>query len=137
MYRKIMVPVDLTHIDKLEKALSTAADLAKHYDAKICFFGVGTNTPSPIAHTPAEYDRKMAAFAEEQAKKTGIECSGMTRISHDPAIDLSEIIVDAATEVKADVIVMASHVPGMADHIFASHGGYVASHWDHSVFLVR
>jgi nucleotide-binding universal stress UspA family protein len=36
MYSRIMVPVDLAHIERLEKALATAADLAKHYEITMC-----------------------------------------------------------------------------------------------------
>ncbi len=137
MYQKMLVPIDLAHIEKLEKAIQTAVDLAGHYGAEICFLGVGSNTPSEVAHTPKEFEQKMSEFAKGIGSKTGAKVSAVTEIAHDPAVDLSKILVSKADELGADVIVMASHVPGVADHIFASHGGYVASHSDHSVFLVR
>lgn len=55
MFKKIMAPVDLAHMDRLEKALKCTADLAKHYDAEVIFVGVTSSTPSSMAHTPAEY----------------------------------------------------------------------------------
>lgn len=137
MYQKMLVPIDLAHIEKLEKAIQTAVDLAGHYGAEICFLGVGSNTPSEVAHTPKEFEQKMSEFAKGIGSKTGAKVSAAVAIAHDPAVDLSKILVSKADELGADVIVMASHVPGVADHIFASHGGYVASHSDHSVFLVR
>jgi len=30
MYQKILVPVDLAHLDKIPKTLNTAIDIAKH-----------------------------------------------------------------------------------------------------------
>ena len=36
MYRKILVPIDLAHTDKIPKTLSTAIDIAKHYNATLC-----------------------------------------------------------------------------------------------------
>ncbi|GAA0630988.1 universal stress protein [Thalassospira tepidiphila] len=137
MYQKILVPVDLAHVEKLDKAIKTAVDLAKHYKAEISLLGVGTNTPSSVAHTPKEFEQKLQAFAEDLASKHGVSTKAVAHISHDPAVDLSKELVAKADELGADVIVMASHVPGIADHIFASHGGYVASHSDLSVFLVR
>ncbi|WP_430473398.1 universal stress protein [Thalassospira lucentensis] len=137
MYQKMLVPVDLAHIDKLERAIQTAVDLAAHYKAEICFLSVGTNTPSEVAHNPKEFEKKLAEFAEECRAKFGVVVTASSHISHDPAVDLSKALVAKADELNADLIVMATHVPGVADHIFTSHGGYVASHSDHSVFLVR
>ena len=38
---------------------------------------------------------------------------------------------------RIDLIVMASHVPGVAEYVFASNAGYLASHADLSVLVVR
>ena len=40
MFKKIMVPVDLAHLPALQKALDVAADMARHYDAALCYVGV-------------------------------------------------------------------------------------------------
>ena len=137
MYQKMLVPVDLAHLDKMAKAIQTAIDLAAHYKVEICFLAVGTNTPSSVSHTPKEFEQKLSGFEQDIAAKSGLKTSAVAEIAHDPAVDLSKIIVRKAGELGADVIVMASHVPGISDHIFSSHGGYVAAHSDHSVFLVR
>jgi hypothetical protein len=34
-------------------------------------------------------------------------------------------------------VVMASHVPGMLEHVWSSHAGRLASHASASVFIVR
>ena len=65
MYEKIMVPVDLAHVDRLEKALTTAADLARHYRIPICYVGVTTSLPGAVAHTPAEFARKLEQFGAD------------------------------------------------------------------------
>ena len=44
---------------------------------------------------------------------------------------------EAAEELGADLVVMATHVPNLTDYIWASHGGHLASHAKASVFLVR
>lgn len=138
MYSKIMVPVDLAHIDRLEKALTTAADLAKLYAIPVCYVGVSASAPSPIAHTPAEFSAKMKKFSEDQAGKYGLpETSSAAYISHDPAIDLDDTLMKAARDSGADLVVMASHVPGLAEHIFASNAGYFASYSEVSVLVVR
>jgi nucleotide-binding universal stress UspA family protein len=137
MYRKIMVPVDLVHVERLGKALDTAADLAKHYGIPVCYVGVTPETPSEIAHTPQEYAAKLEEFGKEQAAKHGVETSAAAFASHDPTVDLDKTLLQAIKETGSDLVVMASHVPGFADHIFSSNAGMVASHADVSVFVIR
>ena len=137
MYKKIMVPVDLAHTDRLEKALNTAADLARHYKIPICYVGVTASTPDAVAHTPEEYASKLAAFGEAKAEKGGFEATTRSFLSHDPTRELYKLLTKAADEIGADLVVMASHVPGLPEHILTSNAGYVASHSDVSVFVIR
>lgn len=137
MYRKIMVPVDLAHIEKLEKAITTAMDLAKHYGIPVCFVGVTAQTPTEVAHTPREFGEKLKEFGARLSAKHGLEIDTAAYPSHDPAVDLDQTLIAAAKENGADLIVMASHVPGLREHIFASNAGAVASHAAVSVFVIR
>jgi nucleotide-binding universal stress UspA family protein len=137
MYRKILVPVDLAHLEKLEKALRTAADLAKHYGASVTYVGATVGEPSEVAHSPEEFAQKLEEFAAAQAKKHGIDGKAKTVRSHDPARDLNNVLLKEIDAEGADLVVMASHVPGLPEHIFTSHAGGVASHAEVSVFVVR
>ncbi len=137
MFRRIMVPVDLAHIEHLEKALTAATDLAQHYKIPISYIGITAGPPTEVAHSPKEYADKLEAFGQERANASGLTIETVSYVSHDPAIDLDKTLLRAAHEQKADLIVMASHVPNFADHFIGSHGGKVATHADISVFLVR
>ena len=137
MYTKIMVPVDLAHVEKLDQAITTAADLARHYGIPVCYVGVTTEAPTSVAHTPKEYSEKLRAFGASQAEQHGLDVTTKAYPSHDPTVDLDRTLIDAAEECGADLIVMASHVPGVADHVFHSHAGTVASYSKVSVFVVR
>ena len=137
MFSKIMVPVDLVHLDHLGRLLQVAADLARQYGAMVCYVGVTAETPTPVAHNPTEFDRKIREFAASEAAKHGIEAEGRGYPSHDPAIDINRILVNAADEIGADLIVMTSHIPNITDHLWPSHGGYVATHAKASVMVIR
>lgn len=137
MFKRIMVPVDLTHADRLEKALGCAADMAKQYGAEVVYVGVAGSAPSAIAHNPEEYAHKLSAFAGEQASQRGITAGAHAITSHDPAADLDPKLIEAIEEIGADLVVMASHIPNVTDYIWASNGGTVASHAKVSVLLVR
>jgi nucleotide-binding universal stress UspA family protein len=90
-----------------------------------------------MAHTPQEFERKLQKFAEEQGSGNGIETRAKMVIAHDPTVDLVDVLTDAIDSTGADLVVMASHQPGMAEHVFASHAGWVASHSHTSVMVVR
>lgn len=137
MYSKIMVPVDLAHVERLEKAISTAVDLARHYGIPISVVGVTAEAPTEVAHSPDEFAGKLRSFADGLSRAHGLEIGSASYPSHDPAVDLNQTLVAAAREQGADLIVMASHVPGLPEHVFASHAGAVASHAGASVFVVR
>lgn len=137
MYSKIMVPVDLAHIEAIQPSLTAASDLARHYKAAVCYVSVTATTPGSVARTPQEYQQKLEAFAQEQAKSHGQSVSAKVITSPDPVADLDDVLIDAIDEVGADLVVMATHLPRHLDAVIPAHGGKIASHTDVSVFLVR
>jgi len=137
MYQKIMVPVDLAHIEVIEPALQTVADLAKFYDAEVCYVGITANTPGSVARTPEEFTQKLEAFAHKRAEVHGQPVSTHTIVSPDPIADLDDDLIKAIDKVGADLVVMPTHPPKHIDAIMPSHGGKVATHTKASVFLVR
>ncbi len=137
MFKKIMVPVDLAHADKLTRSLTTAAEIAKLYDASVTYVGVTSSAPGALGHNPKEFEAKLKAFAEEQSARHGVTTDSRTVVSHDPAVDLNQTLARAVGELGCDLVIMATHVPNLADHFMHSHGGQLATHTDASVFLVR
>ncbi|MDX1558785.1 MAG: universal stress protein [Marinobacter sp.] len=139
MYSKILVPVDLAHTDKMVKALNTSIDIAKHYNATLCYVTVTNSTPGAAAHNPKELAEKLSVFAEEQGKSHGISTDSMVMESADTAVELEDKLLEAIKTTGADLVVMASHPPGIGDklHILHSNGANIVKHSDISVFVVR
>jgi nucleotide-binding universal stress UspA family protein len=46
-------------------------------------------------------------------------------------------LMAAIGELSTDLVVMASHVPNIADYLWPSNGGKIASHATASVMIVR
>jgi len=137
MYAKIMVPVDLAHVERLDKALRAAADLSKHYGIPVCYVGVTSNTPGPISHTPAEHAQKLEVFGEAQAAAHGLDATTKAVVCHDLTADVDDALLEAVHETGSDLVVMASHIPDIVDYIWPSNGGKIAAHSDASVLVVR
>lgn len=137
MYHKIVVPVALAHVELLDKALDTAADLARHYGASLHMVAVTSPAANEVSHNAEEFDRKLQAFAKEQGDARSLEIEARTMITNDPTIELDRRLDEYIHEIGADLVVMASHVPGFREYVFASNAGFLASHTDVSVFVVR
>ncbi|HKL62600.1 MAG TPA: universal stress protein [Woeseiaceae bacterium] len=137
LYRHIGVPVDMAHREKLGKALTTAMELARCYDARVTLVAVTSPAPGEAAHNPKEFRAKLAAFAAELAEDAGVPVDAQTEVIGDPAADLDKALDRQFHELGVDLVVMASHVPGFREYIFHSNAGFLASHTDLSVFVVR
>lgn len=138
MFSKIMVPVDLAHAGRLERALQAAADIAhRNSRADVVLVGVTSALPGAVAHNPQEFRRKLDDFAAETAARHDLQVSGHACVSHDPTADLDATLLQAAKDTGADLIVMASHVPGVSDYLFHAHGGRIAAQAEISVMVVR
>lgn len=137
MYNRIMVPVDLKHLENLGKALSIAAKLAKAFDSEIIYASVSAAAPSEVAHDPNEFAAKLNDFAVSQAANHGIKATSSAIISHDPAVDLDASLIECIEANRADLVVMGTHQPGFAEHFFSSNAGHVANNAPVSVMVVR
>lgn len=139
MFQKIMVPVDLQHVEKLEKSIQTAAQIARQHGSEVCFVGISGKVPDRVASTPEKFAAELNMFAREQGDRLEIETSSKAKSSVDVAVEVDEKLLEVAREIEADLIVMASHIPGVADrlHLISSNAGYIVKHSDISVFVVR
>ena len=139
MYQKIMVPVDLKYIEKLEKTLDLAADLAKLHGATVHYVTVAGRVPNRAARSPEELESNLEAFAREQGESRGISTSSKTMHSTDVTIELDDKLVQAQKDIGADLVVMASHIPGVSDrlHLISSNASDLARKIDCSIFIVR
>lgn len=138
MFRRVMVPVDLAHADRLEPAVAEACALARRDGAELIFVGVTGSQPSAVAHTPEEFRAKLEAWATERAMAHGVEQARAEAVHlHDVTTDLDKGLIAAAVRLGVDLIVMGSHVPGALEHVIGSNAGYVAAHAPVSVLVLR
>ena len=137
MFRRIMAPVDLLHLDKLDRALSVTAEEARHYNANVTYVSVTIAGPSRVASGPEEFRAKLESFVSKQVKLHGIDATAHAVFSNDPTADVDDALLKTVHEIEADLVIMASHKPGFVEYFWPSNGGKIASHSDASVFLIR
>lgn len=139
MFQRVMVPVDLQHLDVMQKALAMAADIASRHSAELWYVAVTGKVPNRVAKTPEEFAEDVEAFAAEQSRESGLQIQTRIVSSVDIIAELDDKLLETAQQIKADLIVMPSHVPGLSDrlHLIRSNAAYIVRHSTVSVFVVR
>jgi len=137
MYSTIMVPIDLAHAATLEKAIRTATDIGKLYQSKVILVGVVSSAPSSVAHNPEEFAQKLEQFTQSHTEQCGYPMQSKAVTCNDPVAGLDRVLEEVGDEVGADLVVMASHVPGFMDKLFHANASHLAEHEHISVFIVR
>jgi len=139
MFSKIMVPVDLAHVERIARSLRVAAELARLWSARVVYVAVCGSVPNRIAPDPGKFAAELDMFAREQGDEYGIKTEGQAIHSNDVAAELDRKLLDAVGELGADLVIMASHVPDVPDrmHLMSSNASWIARHASVSVMVVR
>jgi nucleotide-binding universal stress UspA family protein len=121
MYRNLLVPVDGSELS--DKAMLRSIELAQQLGAAITAFIVEPTLPLPAVGRPAalvaaeaemhalqiaQHATDVLNMFEARARAAGVAFSGHYRQS--PRID--DAIAEAATQLRCDMIVMATHGRG-------------------------
>jgi len=140
MFKKILVPIDVSQSDSGEASLKVAAGLAGKTGAKLILLNVIGDIPNLVANQlPSNYTETMekssAEALDEVASRNGL-ASGSYEVQTSHGQIYHEII-EAAEKGGADLIVIASHQPDVSDYLLGSTAGKVVRHAHCSVLVVR
>ena len=136
MPKTIIVPVALAQIEKVHAMLEVAKQLGGE-DGEIVLVTVIEEVPGYIA---AELPAGLLESAAEDAR------AEMRKIGRDAGMELpvevrtgnpASGILAVANERHADVIVIASHRPGLQDYFLGSTAARVVRHATCSVHVIR
>ena len=138
MYRRILVPVDLDDQCSWSKAVPTAIVLADCFGARLT---LATVVEEKVVSAPrwttiacrqavSTIAARLGSLAESLAGNAHIEtrvCTG----------SICAGILEAAEEVDADLIILASHRPAMTDRILGANALGIVRRATCSVMVVR
>ena len=134
MYKTILVPVDLAHVDTGQKILN----LARHVggkDARIVVLNVVEEIPGYVA---AELPEGLLAKNVKRARTTLADLAATAGAEHDvKSGHSSTTILDYADKIGADLIVIGSHRPGLQDYLLGSTAARVVRHANCAVLVDR
>ncbi len=137
MYKKILVPVEPSHVERHEKALDMATALRENDASEIIALTVIEPVPGYFAMAETLPDLQLRAgeatltqlqeFVSDRSKVR-------TKVLHGHAA--SEINAFAESE-GVDCIVIASHKPELVDYLLGSTAARVVRHAPCSVHVMR
>ncbi|MGB8434081.1 MAG: universal stress protein [Burkholderiales bacterium] len=141
MFKDILLPVDREHEASWQMALPAAIDYCKASGARLHVLTVvpGLGVGNVSSFLPMDFEQKildqasqwMHAFARDHVP-SGIAVQHI--VGHGK---VHREILRVAAEIGADLIVVGSHRPELADHLLGSNAAHVVQHANCSVLVVR
>ncbi len=140
MFNKILVPIDISQSDSSETSLAAAAQMAGKTGATLVLLNVTADMPNLVANRlPTDYleeaEKAAAKTLSDLAEKHKLASGSYeVRTAHGRAYNE---IIESAEQTGVDLIVIASHQPGLADYLLGSTAAKVVRHSKCSVLVVR
>ena len=136
MYRVILLPIDPAHGERVDAMLAAAAAL-RGPNSRIVSIHVVPEPPTslslglPLETFSAEVSDARATV-EALIAGAGLGAS-VEVMSGDP----DDAILEAARAIRADLIIIGSHRPGLEDYLLGSTAARIVRHAKCSVFVIR
>ncbi len=136
MFNTILIPIDIGHTDEVKNVINIAAANGNK-DARIILLNIVEDIPKwAAAELPDGFQQKSLQTAQEElnaiANASDIKTDADARIGHP-----YQTILDVAKEKGAELIIIASHQPGLQDYLLGSTAAKVVRHARCSVLVVR
>lgn len=140
MFKKILVPIDLTELTVSKPALDCAVELALQAKGVLRLITVETLLPASfMEYVPLEFDKTQEERATRALDEIG---AGLTfskeNVSH--TVRFGGIYVEILAEADewgADLIVVGSHRPSMSTYLIGSNAKTIVRHAKCSVLVIR
>jgi universal stress protein G len=140
MFKKILVPIDLSDPELAKPAVETAVTLARAAAGSVRLLNVLPLTPAMLAeYVPADFDFQQRSSSAEAleivAGETGLPPDQVSTVVRQGGV-YHEVIEEAGA-MKADLIVMTSHRPAVRTYFLGSNAAHVVRYARCSVLVVR
>jgi nucleotide-binding universal stress UspA family protein len=136
MYKTILVPIDMAHVAEGKANIDIAIKQAEA-GAKIILLNVVEDIPTWAAvELPANLIDKSLQAAQNELQAI-VEASGIKMEAEARSGHSYKTILDVADEKQVDLIIIASHRPGLQDYFLGSTAAKVVRHAKCSVLVIR
>jgi len=136
MHKTILVPVDPADTDRAAPMLAAARQIGGE-DTRIVLMSVVQDIPTYVA---TELPGGVTDKAKQRTQETLREIAAREGVNAEIVVrsgQASAGILGTAKEKQADVIVIASHHPGLTDYLLGSTAHRIVRHAPCSVYVLR
>ena len=136
MYKSILIPVDLGNVDNISTLIEHAR-VYKDSDARVVVLNVVEDIPSwaAVELPRGSVDKSLQSAKDKLEALAGsadMEVEAEIRIGHP-----YKTILEAAEEMQAELIIVASHQPELQNYFLGSTAAKIVRHATCSVIVVR
>lgn len=141
MYKDILLSVDIDDEHSWHKALPTAVEYCRTFGARLHVVTVVPDYGMTLvgAYFPADYEKTVIDKAQTRLDKL-VRAEIPDEIQTQMIVAHGTIyheIIEAAKRIKADLVIIASHRPRLADYLIGPNASRVVRHFNGSVLVVR
>jgi universal stress protein F len=140
MYSRIIVPIAMDHLEHGEKVLERAKSLLDEGGEIILLNVVEDLNAYAQGYMIVDFPLEMMEASRSHAKKTLSELMEKHSINGQVEIRIggaAGVINAFAEEAEGDLVIIASHRPGLIDYFIGSTASRVASHCKCAVLIDR
>lgn len=138
MFKKVLIPVDVSVEDDTRKLLQLAKTLTDPWACEVHVVTVIPNVGMPIVGSYFEDDfetKSRKAVAERLL--AAVEEAGIDAKAHIMLGTVYDSVIDHANKLDIDLIVIGAHQPELRDYLLGSNAARVVRHSKQSVLVVR
>ena len=136
MYKSILLPIDLSEIERGRVMIDLAQKLAEK-DTRIRLLNVTVDVPAFVAAQVPNDVIKTAMTTARETLEGLITAAGIKADAEVRAGKPGPTILISADECGADLIIIRSHKPGLQDYFLGSTAARVVRHAQCSVLVMR
>jgi len=136
MFKTILLPVDLAHLDEGKKILDVALSLMSENTEIILLYVIEDVPNWSDIRLPPDFKEKSMQSAHVALQSIAATTEKEVKIEVRTGHAYSTILKDAEA-VNADLIILASHKPGLKEYFIGSNTSKVVSHANCSVLVLR
>ncbi len=141
MYKNILFPIDLNQESSWQKALPTALEYCKAFGSTLHVMNVVPDFGMSVvgSYFPDDFEQKAVEAAREQLHEfVRQHVPEGVKVQHIVGYGtVYDEILRVANDIKADLIVLASHRPALKDYLIGPNAARVVRHFEGSVLVVR
>lgn len=136
MFKKILLPVDVAHLDEGQKILDVAQSITSP-DAAIIMLYVMEDIPNwTDLDLPANFKENSMQVAREALESIAEKSDRAVQVEIRAGHAYSTILKEAEA-MNVDLIILSSHKPGLKEYFIGSNTSKVVNHANCSVVVLR